>query len=71
MTGKLINYIYKTENRFIFNGGPRLRVAIVPVDYKEVKHSNLIYSEFYRSIGVAKLSFIQQCRTLSATLFVS
>jgi hypothetical protein len=29
----------------------------VPVDYKEVKLSNLTYSEFYRSIGVAKLSY--------------
>ena len=55
MTGKLINYFNKTETSFIFNGGPRLRVAFMPVDYKEVELSNLTYSEFRRSIGVAKL----------------
>ena len=57
MTGKLINYSNKTENSFILNGGPRLRVAIVPVDYKEVKLSNLTYSEFRRFIDAAKLCY--------------
>ena len=47
-----------SENRDKFHSQWRATPSgsFMPVDYKEVELSNLTYSEFRRSIGVAKLS---------------
>jgi len=46
-----------SENRGQFHSQWRATPSgsFMPVDYKEVELSNLTYSEFRRSIGVAKL----------------
>ena len=48
LIGRLINYIKKTENVSLSNGGLHLRVTFAkrPADYKGSEHSNHIYSEF-------------------------
>ena len=42
---------------YMSNGGPRLRVAFEPVDYKGQEPSNLVFSEFRRALLCSKTFF--------------